>query len=62
VAERKKLEPDNEKAPDSRVDKDGQMRDVHEPETDAQSVIQVEAPPWAESYEIASTEMDGEFF
>ena len=33
---------------------------MHEPDADAQSIIQVEAPPWAESYEITSTEMDGE--
>lgn len=35
------------------------VRDVVPPESEMSSVHQSEVPPWAESYEIASTEMDG---
>lgn len=31
------------------------------PETDTQSVMRLEVPPWAESYEVSSTEVDGEY-
>lgn len=57
---RKKLEPQNDKSLSTRVDSDEQhIRAVQVPEADTQSVLQVEMPPWAESYEISSTEMDG---
>ena len=55
---RKKLEPQNEE-PSSRVDGVEQIRDVKQPDPDAQSVFQVEVPPWAESYEISATDVDG---
>ena len=35
-------------------------RDVQEPDIDAQSILHLEVPPWAESYEIAATEVEGE--
>ncbi|KAF8962103.1 beach-domain-containing protein [Flammula alnicola] len=56
---RKKLEPQNDNSPSSRVDALEEVtRDVNPPETETASVIQVEVPPWAESYEISATEMD----
>ncbi|KAJ3506661.1 hypothetical protein NLJ89_g6748 [Agrocybe chaxingu] len=57
---RKKLEPQDNITPSSRVDGlDEMMRDVRPPETsESASVIQIEVPPWAESYEISATEMD----
>ncbi|TFK65264.1 beach-domain-containing protein [Pluteus cervinus] len=56
---RKKLEPENYKAPSSRVDGTGQqIRDVHAPEADTASSTEV--PPWAETYEISATETDAD--
>ncbi|KAF9479125.1 beach-domain-containing protein [Pholiota conissans] len=56
---RKKLEPQNDKSPSSRVDGlDEATRDVNPPDSETASIMQVEVPPWAESYEIAATEMD----
>ncbi|KAF8233255.1 beach-domain-containing protein [Tricholoma matsutake] len=56
---RKKLEPQNDKFPSSRVDANEQHdRDVQVPATDTTPVNQVEVPPWAESYEISASEMD----
>ncbi|KDR79337.1 hypothetical protein GALMADRAFT_223566 [Galerina marginata CBS 339.88] len=56
---RKKLEPQNDRSPSSRVDALEEVtRGVNPPEVDSSSIIQVEVPPWAESYEIAATEMD----
>ncbi|KAG5653218.1 hypothetical protein H0H81_001695 [Sphagnurus paluster] len=56
---RKKLEPQNNKAPSSRVDIiDENIRDVQAPEVDTTSMNQVEVPPWAEAYEISATEID----
>ena len=34
------------------------IRDVRPPETETTG-IQIEIPPWAESYEISATDMDG---
>lgn len=60
IRTRKKLEPQNDKAPSSRVDTNEQhIRDVQAPDSDANSVLQVEVPPWAESYEVSTTEIDG---
>jgi hypothetical protein len=57
---RKKLEPQSVKAPSSRVDANEQHdRDIQVPAIDTTPVNQVEVPPWAESYEISSNEMDG---
>ncbi|KAF9466003.1 hypothetical protein BDZ94DRAFT_1252774 [Collybia nuda] len=56
---RKKLEPQNDTAPSSRVDTNDQnIRDVQAPDIDTTSLHQVEVPPWAESYEISATEME----
>ncbi|KAJ7130393.1 beach-domain-containing protein [Mycena epipterygia] len=56
---RKKLEPMNDKSLAIRVDtSDQSIRNVEAPEADSQSVVQVEVPPWAESYEISATDMD----
>ncbi|KAG6831011.1 hypothetical protein H0H92_013198 [Tricholoma furcatifolium] len=56
---RKKLEPQNEKAANSRVDAiEETIRDIEVPEVDAASTQQVEVPPWADSYEISATEVD----
>lgn len=35
-------------------------RDVEEPDSDAQSVVQMEIPPWAEAYEFSVTGVEGE--
>lgn len=60
---RKKLEPQNDISPSTRVDGlDEIIRDVHLPETETASVIHVEVPPWADSYEISATEVDGMCF
>ncbi|KAF8882140.1 hypothetical protein BD779DRAFT_1544178 [Infundibulicybe gibba] len=48
---RKKLEPQNEKPPI--------YRNVQLPDSEANSVMHLEVPPWAESYEISSTEFEG---
>lgn len=59
---RKKLEPQNENSPSSRVDAlDEVIRDVRPPETETTG-IQIEIPPWAESYEISATDMDGKSY
>ncbi|KAJ7615896.1 beach-domain-containing protein [Roridomyces roridus] len=56
---RKKLEPMNDASLAIRVDTSNQnMRSVEAPDSDAQSIVQVEVPPWAESYEISATDMD----
>ncbi|KAJ7241683.1 beach-domain-containing protein [Mycena haematopus] len=56
---RTKLEPMNDKSLAIRVDtSDQSIRNVEAPEADSQSIVQVEVPPWAESYEISATDMD----
>ncbi|KAJ7720932.1 beach-domain-containing protein [Mycena metata] len=56
---RKKLEPMNDKSLAIRIDTgDQSIRNVEAPEADSQSIMQVEVPPWAESYEISATDMD----
>ncbi|KAF9002530.1 hypothetical protein BDQ17DRAFT_1357028 [Cyathus striatus] len=56
---RKKMEPQNDKAASSRIDLQGlNIRNVEAPESDTQSIRQPEVPPWADNYEIASTEID----
>ncbi|KAF8154493.1 hypothetical protein B0H34DRAFT_660452 [Crassisporium funariophilum] len=56
---RNKLEPQTDNSPSSRVDAlDEIIRDVRPPETETNSVMQVEVPPWAEAYEISATDMD----
>ncbi|KAJ3905440.1 hypothetical protein F5879DRAFT_742889 [Lentinula edodes] len=55
---RKKLEPENNKSLNVRAEEYHRVRDVVVPETDNGSVVTVEVPPWAESYEISSTDME----
>ncbi|PPQ75051.1 hypothetical protein CVT24_010464 [Panaeolus cyanescens] len=56
---RKKLEPQNDISPSTRVDGlEEIIRDVHLPDTETASVIHVEVPPWSDSYEISATEVD----
>lgn len=58
---RKKLEPEVDKAPNSRADVGGcNARDVQAPQVEANQTA-TELPPWAESYEISSTEVEGIF-
>lgn len=54
---RKKMEPQSEK-PSSRVDGTEPVRVVRPPDSETNSVLQLEVPPWNESYEISSTEID----
>ncbi|KIJ42154.1 hypothetical protein M422DRAFT_209006 [Sphaerobolus stellatus SS14] len=51
---RKKLEPEQVKILSVKVNEET-SRIVEEPEDDIQSIVQLEVPPWAESYEISST-------
>ncbi|KAF9531325.1 hypothetical protein CPB83DRAFT_848844 [Crepidotus variabilis] len=56
---RKKLQPEVDHSPSSRVDVlDEMIRDVRPPDTETNSVTQIDVPPWAEAYEITSTEME----
>jgi hypothetical protein len=57
---RKKLEPQDEMSFNSRVDEHEQGRHL-EPDSDTQSIVQAEVPPWAEAYEISTTEAQGDF-
>lgn len=57
---RKKLEPQVDNSPSSRVDALEEItRGVNPPEPDTSSIMQVEVPPWAEAYEISATEVEG---
>jgi hypothetical protein len=56
---RKKLEPENDKSLSSRVEDQKQIRNVQPPDSDTNSVFQVEVPPWNEAYEISSTDIEG---
>jgi hypothetical protein len=55
---RKKLEPEQVKVLSVKVNKEV-SRDIEEPDFDAQSILQVEIPPWAESYEFTVTGVEG---
>lgn len=46
---------------DSTVDGAGPARIANDLDLDVQSIIQVDMPPWADSYEVSSTETDGQF-
>ena len=59
---RKKLEPSFDHIINSKVDPTRRSGDAGEVEPDVQSVINVEVPPWAESYELSSTETEGTLF
>lgn len=53
------MEPEQVKVVGVRVN-DEVSRDVEEPDSDAQSVVQMEIPPWAEAYEFSVTGVEGE--
>ncbi|KAH9896772.1 beach-domain-containing protein [Cubamyces lactineus] len=55
---RKRLEHDGEELPCSKVDPNQQIGDVQELDVDARSITQIEVPPWSESYELSSTDVD----
>ena len=57
---RKKLEPEQVKVFSIKVNEEV-SRDVEEPDFDAQSVVQMEVPPWAETYEFSVTNVEGEW-
>jgi len=43
----------------SMVDENNHLRAIELPQPDDQPAFRVEVPPWAESYEISSTDVDG---
>jgi hypothetical protein len=43
----------------SKVDEGTALRAIELPQPDDQSSFRVDVPPWAESYEISSTDVDG---
>lgn len=45
--------------PSSKVDHQ-QAGDVQDIDVDTQSIMQIEVPPWSETYDLSSTEVDGE--
>ncbi|KAI0360774.1 beach-domain-containing protein [Trametes cingulata] len=55
---RKRLEHDEDKLPSSKVDPNQQIGDVQELDVDTRSITQIEVPPWSESYELSSTDVD----
>ncbi|ESK93353.1 beige beach domain-containing protein [Moniliophthora roreri MCA 2997] len=57
---RKKMEPDHNETLSSGQEQRHSTRDIEVPESENASIVPsvTEVPPWAESYEIASTEMD----
>lgn len=54
----KKLENDLENI-SFKVESRSHQSNIREPDSEAQSMLQPEVPPWAESYEISSTDADG---
>ena len=59
TSRRKKLEPTFDHIINSKIDQNRHSGEVGDVEPDVQSVINVEVPPWAESYELTSTETEG---
>jgi hypothetical protein len=43
----------------SKVDESAHLRAIELPQSDDQPSHRAEVPPWAESYEISSTDVDG---
>lgn len=57
---RKKLERQEDKVPITRIAQaDALARQVQAVEDDAESAMRTEPPPWAESYELGATDIDG---
>jgi hypothetical protein len=61
TSRRKKLEPTFDHIINSKIDATRYSSEAGDVEPDVQSVINVEVPPWAESYELSSTEMEGKY-
>jgi len=59
TSRRKKLEPTFDHIINSKIDPTRHSGEAGDVESDVQSVINVEVPPWAESYELTSTESEG---
>ena len=59
ILRRKKLEPTFDHIINSKIDPARGAGGAGDVEPDVQSVINVEVPPWAESYELSSTEAEG---
>ncbi|KAI0067044.1 beach-domain-containing protein [Artomyces pyxidatus] len=55
---RKRLESATAEPVSSKVDEAARLRGIELPVADEQSVFRVEVPPWAEAYEISSTDAD----
>ncbi|OJT13456.1 Beige protein -like protein [Trametes pubescens] len=55
---RKRLEHDDDKLPSSKVDPNQGIGDVQDLDVDTRSIMQIEVPPWSESYELSSTDGD----
>jgi len=56
---RKKLEPTFDHIINSKIDPKRRSGEAGDVEPDVESVINIEVPPWAESYELTSTETEG---
>ena len=56
---RKKLEPTFDHIINSKIDPNRHSGEAGDVEPDVQSVINIEVPPWAESYELTSTVTEG---
>lgn len=56
-----KLEPETQRLPNPRIEGLGHVRDVSVEAEPVTAVTQLEVPPWAESYEVATTELEGMF-
>jgi len=59
TSRRKKLKPTFDHIINSNIDPTRRSGEAGDVEPDVQSVINVEVPPWAESYELTSTETEG---
>jgi hypothetical protein len=59
TSRRKKLEPTFDHIINSKIDPTRSSGEAGDVESDVQSVINVEVPPWAESYELTSTDTEG---
>jgi hypothetical protein len=57
---RKKMESNMVAPLTSKVDESAHLRVIELPQADDQTSSRVEVPPWAESYEISSTDVDGD--
>jgi hypothetical protein len=56
---RKKMESNMVAPLSSKVDEGTQLRAIELPQPDNMFSFHTEVPPWAESYEISSTDVDG---